>query len=153
MNRLTDWKKKLFERIQSGFPLSPAPYAELADEYGVTEGAIIDAIDEFKREGVVRRIGATLDSRKVGYVSTLVACKVEPEMLEDVTAEVGRHPGVTHAYERDGEYNFWFTLITRDEGSLNEVLDRYSNLPGVEELHPLPADKVYKLKVHFSNYD
>lgn len=150
---MSDWREKLLERIQADFPLTPAPYAALADEYGVTEGEIIEAIGEYKGKGIIRRIGATLDSRKIGYASTLVACRIEPRALEEVAAEVGKHPGVTHSYEREGEYNFWFTLIAKDEDRLNAALDKYAGLPGVIELHSLPAEKVYKIRVRFPSAD
>ncbi len=150
---MTDWRDKLLERIQADFPLTPEPYASLADEYSVTEGEVIDAIRAFKERGIIRRIGATLDSRKTGYSSTLVACKVEPVALDDVAAEVGKHPGVTHSYERESEFNLWFTLIAENEDALNAALDRYSRLPGVIELYSLPAEKVYKIKVRFASGD
>ncbi len=150
---MKEWKTKLLERIQSDFPVSPAPYAELAREFDTSEKKVIQAIEEFKKSGVVRRIGASVDSRNAGYVSTLVGCRVRPDMLEQVAKGIGYNPGVTHAYQRDGELNFWFTLIVKDESKLREAIDDYSQWDGIEELHSMPADKVYKIKVHFGTSD
>ena len=146
---MSDWKKKLQERIQADFPLTPNPYAELAGEYSVTEEEILLAISELKNSGIIRRIGASINSRKAGYVSTLVACKVSAVKLESVAAEIGRNPGVTHSYERENDYNLWFTLISRNSEILQKTLDEYSNLDGIVDLNSLPASKVYKLKVRF----
>jgi DNA-binding Lrp family transcriptional regulator len=148
-----DWKKRLLEDIQSDFPISPTPYADLAREFSQSEEKVIQAIEEFKKSGVVRRIGASIDSRKAGYVSTLVGCKVDPDQLEKTAEGIGYNTGVTHSYQRDGDLNFWFTLIVKDEETLKDTLEDYSKLDAMEELHSLPADKVYKIKVHFGASD
>jgi DNA-binding Lrp family transcriptional regulator len=146
---MADWKHNLLGRIQDDLPITPTPYADLAGELGVSEGEIIAAISDLKNQGVIRRIGATIDSRRAGYVSTLVGCKVEGDKLEEVAAEIGKNPGVTHSYERDDELNLWFTLIAKDWHAIRAALERYFQLPGVIELHSMPADKVYKLRTHF----
>ena len=147
---MVNLKDKLLSRIQANFPLSPAPYKDLAEEFDVTEDDIINAISELKMQGLIRRIGASIDSRKAGYVSTLVGCKVQPDKLAEVAKEVGKNPGVTHAYERADAINFWFTLIEKDKAKLEEAIDEYSRLPGIEELYSLPAEKVYKIDVRFN---
>ena len=146
---LDDWKRKLFELIQADFPISATPYQDLAEKFGVSENEIIDAIRDMKQDGVIRRVGASIDSRNAGYVSTLVACKADAEKIEDVAAKIAEHPGVTHSYERDNKYNLWFTLISKNETIADNDLAKFSNIPGVEELHSLPAEKVYKIKVRF----
>lgn len=143
------WKQKLFEKIQSEFPISSTPYLDLANEYGVSEDEIINAIREMKEQGIIRRLGATIDSRKAGYVSTLVACMVKPDKIDDVATDVGEYPQVTHSYERDNEFNLWFTFIADSESTLNRELDKISQLPGVEKLYSLSAKKMYKIKVQF----
>ena len=40
-------------------------------------------------------------------------------------------------------------MIAEDETTLNDDLDRFRDLSGVEELHSLPAKKLYKIKVRF----
>jgi len=147
---MKEWKQELLERIQSDFPTIPTPYARLAEEFGVKEEKIIKAIKEMRDSGVIRRIGASIDSRKAGYVSTLVGCKVEEDALEAVAEGIGYNHGVTHSYQRDDEFNLWFTLIMKDEDELKQTLGDYSDLPGVVELHSMPADKVYKIKVQFA---
>lgn len=150
---LTNLAKILLNRIQADFPLSPEPYAELAKELNVREEDVIDALRELKVSGVIRRIGVTLDSKKAGYVSILVGCRIRPEFLEHVASEINKHPGVTHSYERDSEFNLWFTLISPNNDLMNLALKQYETLDGVLELVSLPATKTYKIKVSLNVSD
>jgi siroheme decarboxylase len=143
----------LLDRIQSGFPLTPTPYADLAAEFHTTETEIISSIQALKESGVIRRIGASIDARKAGYISTLVACKVDPKQIEDVAKVINNNPGVTHSYERSSEYNLWFTIIARNDALIAEFIERYRNLPGVSDIHSLPASKVYKIKMQLGSAD
>jgi len=146
---MKDFRSTLLNRIQTEFPVSPTPYADLALEFDVSESEVISTIEELKSDGLIRRIGAIVDSRTAGYVSTLAGCRVEPEKLEEIAEIVGRNRGVTHSYERDDSLNFWFTVIASDYEMIDEFLSTVSRLPGVIELHSMPTDKVYKIKVHF----
>jgi DNA-binding Lrp family transcriptional regulator len=133
--------------------MSPTPFADLADELHITEAEILSQLRALKDSGVIRRIGASIDSGKAGYVSTLVACKVDPTRIEDGAREIGRNPGVTHSYERDAAHNLWFTLIAETDEQIANVLERYRLFPGVLDLKSLPATRVYKLKVRFVSSD
>lgn len=146
---MNDLKRHLINRIQSNFPLTPTPFEDLARELNTTESEIITALTELKKEGILRRIGASIDSRKIGYFSTLVGCVVEHDKLDAVAAEICKNPNVTHAYERDDEINFWFTLISISIEKIERAIREYSRMPGVIKIFSLPADKVYKLKVQF----
>ncbi|HDS31174.1 MAG TPA: Lrp/AsnC family transcriptional regulator [Firmicutes bacterium] len=150
---MTDISKALLDRIQSDFPLTPVPYAELASEFNVSEIEIINELKKLKETGIIRRIGASLDSRKANYVATLVGCRVEPTRIEFVADEIGKNPRVTHCYERDSEINLWFTLIARNENILSETLDSYSGIDGVLGLDSFMATKIYKIRVHFRQSD
>jgi siroheme decarboxylase len=145
--------QKLLDRIQSGFPLTPTPYADLATEFHTTETEIIATIKALKESGVIRRIGASIDARRAGYVSTLVACKADPKHLEEVANVIGKNPGVTHSYERASEYNLWFTIIAESDAVIVDAIENYRRLPGVVDIRSLPALKVYKIKVQLGSSD
>ncbi|HOX28981.1 MAG TPA: hypothetical protein PLQ76_07510, partial [bacterium] len=52
-----------------------------------------------------------------GYTSTLVAAKVGPDDVDRAAEVINSFPQVTHNYERDGEFNVWFTVIARSDAS------------------------------------
>ena len=65
--------RKLLNLIQEDFPLAAAPFAEVAARLGIGEGEVLDRIGRLREEGIIRRIGAVFDLRKLGFVSTLCA--------------------------------------------------------------------------------
>lgn len=84
---MDDIDRKILDEIQINFPLSPRPLKVLVGRLGLSEKEIGDRIRTLRKSGIIRRIGASLNSRKLGYTSTLCAMKVPEESLEGV-AEV-----------------------------------------------------------------
>ncbi|MDR1016155.1 MAG: hypothetical protein LBL67_01625, partial [Coriobacteriales bacterium] len=111
---MTDFQKKILTIIQSHFPITPRPYAVLAEQLASDEQTVYDAVGELCASGQIRRIGASINSRKVGYVSTLAALAVPAERVDEVAALINAYPGVTHNYQRENHYNLWFTLIAAE---------------------------------------
>ncbi len=146
---LTDFDRQLLNLLQTEFPLSSRPYAELAHRLGSDEQTVLARLTWLKGQGYIRHIGAFFDSAQVGYRGTLVAVKVRPDCLEQVALLINAHPGVTHNYEREGEYNLWFTLLTPDAAAKQQVLDAVRGFEGVEKLLDMPATKKYKVNVSF----
>ena len=66
-------------------------------------------------EGVIRQIGAGLDSGKFGFCSTLAAVSVEPDLVEKAAKIIGEFLEVTHSYHRKEHFNIWFTIIAADQ--------------------------------------
>ena len=72
-----------------------------------------------KEEGIIRRIGAVFDLRRLGFASTLCAARVPEDQDQGIRGKiVNACPGVTHNYRRDDQYNIWFTLIAPGEEEL-----------------------------------
>lgn len=147
---LTDFDKELLNLIQTRLPLEPRPFAIVAKWLEVEETTVIERLSWLKDHGYIRRFGAFFDSAYLGYVSTLAAAKVHPEKMADVAEAVNAYAGVTHNYERDGEYNLWFTLLTANQLEQDQILAVIANLPGVEGLISLPAIEKYKVSVAFN---
>ena len=139
----------LLNIIQSDFPISPRPYQVLAEHLGISEDEALERVRALVESGIVRRIGPSFDSRKLGHVSTLVAAKVPPGRLEEVAGIVSSFPQVTHNYGRDFEYNLWFTIIARDEAEIGCTLGRIKAETGISEMHELPARRMFKIRVEF----
>ncbi len=148
LGSMHEMDKKLLDRIQSDFPLTSRPYATLGDELGMTEAETLARVRALKGKGVIRRVGANFQSRKLGFRSTLCAAHVPPESLDDFIAEVNRHPGVTHNYLREHYYNVWFTYIGPSWEAVCADLAAMERETGVTILN-LPATRMYKIKVEF----
>jgi DNA-binding Lrp family transcriptional regulator len=147
---MDDLDARLLAMIQRDFPLEPRPFAVLAERLGASEPEIMARLAALREGKIIRGIRAMFEARQLGYVSALAAATVDRERFDEVAANINILPGVTHNYERDHEYNLWFTLIARDEPTLRAQLARIAALPGVRDLQTLPAEKTYKLRVEFS---
>jgi siroheme decarboxylase len=139
--------KQLLNEIQWTFPLSSRPYLEIATKHGLTEEDVMKRISLMKRIGLIRQINAIFDTRKLGYKSALVAFAVKKDRLDSVALEVNKHPGVSHNYERDHEFNMWFTLAVPADGDLKRDLEIMASLEGVIKFRLLPTLKLYKIGV------
>ncbi len=146
---LDDIDKALLNRIQSDFPVTSRPFQEIAQEIGLSEAQVIGRVRALKEEGIIRRLGANLVPGKVGFVSTLCAARVPEEKIDHFAAVVNRYPGVTHNYQRDNDFNVWFTFIARSREEITRSLHQISEETGVEKILNLPATKVFKIRAQF----
>jgi len=147
---LTAFDKRLLNIIQTDLPLESRPFAVLAARLGTEESVVIERLRFLKQHGFIRRIGPFFDSSKLGYIGTLVALEVEPCFIPQVAAVINSENGVTHNYERDGNFNLWFTLFSHQIEEQNEILERIGNLAGVVRLINLPATQKFKVSVQFT---
>ncbi len=146
---MDDLDKKILDLIQEDFPLLPRPYAAIGEKLGCPEQEVFRRVLAMKKSGVIRRIGANFDSRKLGYATTLVGMRVPAEKLEQAAALVSSYPQVTHNYQREGPVNLWFTILAESLRELKRILDEIRVKAPEEEVLNLPAKKVFKLKVRF----
>ena len=146
---ITAKDRAVLNMIQSDFPLTTRPFQTIAEQVGLTEQTVIETLKRLKEEGIIRRIGGNFVPEKLGYVSTLCAAKVPADQVEAFTAAVNRYPGVTHNYQRDNEFNIWFTFIERSMARIERNLAEIAEQTGVEEIINLPATRVFKIKAEF----
>ena len=149
MTALTDFDKRLLNILQGNLPLCSRPFSRLGEMLDTTEEHVLRRLNELKREGYLRRIGTFFNSEQLGYHGTLIALRVAEGHLADVAQAVNRYVGATHNYEREGDYNLWFTLLTPSRTAEEKILAEVAALPGVEGLMSLKANHRYKINVQF----
>jgi DNA-binding Lrp family transcriptional regulator len=147
--QLNQFDKKLLNIIQTGLPLTSAPFADIGVQLGCDEIVVIERLAALREQGVIRRFGAFFDAESLGYKGQLVALRVAPESLQAVAMAVNEWPQVTHNDERDNEYNLWFTLQARDEETMTALMRQVAAMPGVEAVISLPTSDRYKINVEF----
>jgi len=141
--------KKILNIIQKNFPVIEEPFKAIAARAGISEDEALKRIRDLRNEGIIRRIGAVFDSKKMGYASTLCAAKVPKEKLKKFVAVVNSYPGVTHNYRREHDYNIWFTFIAPDEETLKKSLDEIRDKTGVADIISMTAAKIFKIDATF----
>ncbi len=144
--------RMILNEIQKNFPISHRPYLVLARRLKLREKEVMERVQRLKDIGIIRRIGASLSAKSVGFSSTLCAAKVPKHKIEEFVSAVNAYPGVTHNYEREGDLNIWFTLIAPSRMQIRRILTQISRKTGVKEILDLPALKTFKISVDF-NFD
>lgn len=146
---MDDIDKKLLNEIQSGFPVSLRPYLDLGGRLGISEEEVIERIKDLKGKGIIRRIGGSINSRKLGFASTLCAARVPEDRIGMFVEKVNTYRGVTHNYLRDNDYNIWFTFIAPDSETIEKCLREISDKTGISNILNMPAERMFKIKVDF----
>jgi len=141
--------RKLLNLIQQDFPIAAEPFAEFGVQLGISETDVLERIKRLKDQGIIRRIGAVFDLRKLHFVSALCAARVPEKKMGAFVAAVNAHPGVTHNYRRDHAYNVWFTLTAPDEEALAVAVDKLRQQTEQDELLVLRAVRTFKINVNF----
>lgn len=142
--------RKILNIIQRGFPLNERPYNIIGGKLGLSEDDVIVRIKRLYDEGIVRRIGGIFDTRKLGFESMLIAMKVPSEKIEKVANKINKLSGVTHNYERDGEYNLWFTIVGNSREEIDRMIEKIKKQTGITSLMKLPAIRIFKIDTNFS---
>lgn len=139
--------KQLLNEIQWVFPLTDRPYLEISKRYNISEKDVMQRISYLKQIGLIRQINAIFDTRRLGYKSALIAFAVKPSKVNRVAEQVNKHPGVSHNYERNHEFNMWFTLAVPPYAEIKTDLDKMASIDGVIKYRVLPTLKLYKIGV------
>ncbi len=148
---MDDMDRKVLSALQHDFPLSQEPYKVIAEKVGAGVEEVFRRVRTLVDTGAIRRLGASLDSRKLGYKSTLAAVRVADDDVETASAVISAYPEVTHSYLRDSEFNIWFTLIAADEARIAEILDqiRLQLSLAADDILNLPVEILFKLDARF----
>jgi DNA-binding Lrp family transcriptional regulator len=146
---LDDTDKKLLNLLQSSFPLEPRPFLRVGELAGVSEDEVLRRSQRLIDERIIRQITPIFDTRVLGYSSMLVAARVDPENPWRAAKVINEHPGVTHNYLRNHEFNIWFTIATEPGSKLGldgtlEVLGREA---GAESIRQLPTLRLFKIRM------
>ncbi|HEV7493809.1 AsnC family transcriptional regulator [Baekduia sp.] len=146
---LDEFDKKLLDTMQGKFRIVPRPYAEVATLLGVEEETVLSRVRELIEQRIIRQVTPIFDTRALGYQSMLVAAKVDPEHPWRPAKIVNDHPGVSHNYLRNHEFNMWFTLATEPDSplGLDGTLEVLKAETGAESVRQLPTLKLFKIRM------
>ena len=146
---LDETDKQLLNLMQGRFPLDPRPFARVAESAGLAESEVLERVQYLLDKRIIREITPIFDTRAFGYASMLVAAKVDPENPHRAARFINSHPGVTHNYLRDHDFNLWFTIAV-EPGSrlgLDGTLEVVQAATGAESIRQLPTLKLFKIRM------
>jgi siroheme decarboxylase len=146
---LDETDKRLLNLMQGSFPLAERPYAEVARMAELSEDEVLRRTRRLLDERIIREVTPIFDTRVLGYSSMLVAAKVDPEHPWRAAKIINEHPGVSHNYLRDHDFNLWFTIATEPGSKLGVqgTLDVLADLTGAQSIRQLPTLRLFKIRM------
>ncbi|WP_435333687.1 siroheme decarboxylase subunit beta [Haloarchaeobius sp. TZWWS8] len=155
---LTEVEAELLLAIQSGFPLSKTPYADLAADLRVETDEVLAAIERLREGGCIKRIGCVVNHVVTGFSNNcMVVWDVPDEELDERGLAVGELPYVTLCYHRprrpgqDWPYNLFTMIHGREASAVDEKVDELAT-----EYLPFDHERLYStetLKQTGAQYD
>jgi DNA-binding Lrp family transcriptional regulator len=141
--------QEILSRIQKKFPLVAKPFETLAKELNTTEKEVLQILNEQKEANIIRQTSAIFDTKRLGYQSSLVAFKIKPNKIDTAVEIINAHPGVSHNYERNHDFNIWFTLAVdpKTRLGLEKTVEILAQLTQADEYIMLPTLKLFKINV------
>jgi DNA-binding Lrp family transcriptional regulator len=142
-------KDEILSRIQKKFPLNPKPFETIANELQTTEDTVLRILREQKEANIIRQTSAIFDTKRLGYQSSLVAFKIAPQKIDTAVEIINAHPGVSHNYERNHDFNIWFTMAVPPQSKLGleKTIEILATLTQADDYIILPTLKLFKINV------
>jgi DNA-binding Lrp family transcriptional regulator len=146
---LDELDRRLLNLMQGSFPIAERPYQHVAGEAGIGEADAMARVQRLLDERIIRQVTPIFDTRALGYSSMLVAAKVDPENPWRAANIINEHPGVSHNYLRNHEFNIWFTIATEPDSKLGleKTLEVLGDAAGAESIRQLPTLKLFKIRM------
>jgi len=119
-------ERALAARVAAGLPLVPRPF----DAFGVPEAELIAALGRWLESGVVRRIGAVVRHRPLGYeANAMVVWQVPDAEALGAGRRLAADPAVTLCYSRARAlpawpYNLYCMLHGRARAVVTQSIER-----------------------------
>jgi len=151
---LDEWDRRLIALSREGLPLAPDPYRHLAAALGLSTAEVLGRLRRLLARGVIRRVAAIVDQRRVGLAGNLlVAWAVSEERVDEVGERLAQRSEVTHCYLRapapGWPYNLYAMVHGPNLDQCRSLVDKLTRqlalsppvlLPTVRELKraPLP---------------
>ncbi|QID33488.1 siroheme decarboxylase subunit alpha [Pampinifervens florentissimum] len=144
--------ESLLKEVQQEIPITQRPFLSIGDRLSMKEEEVIEVLKTLKQEKIIRQISPIYDTRMLGYDSSLVAFRVELGKIEDVARFINSHPGVSHNYEREDEFNLWFTLAVPPNAplSLEDTVRLMAQRVGVKDFVILRTVRMFKIGVRLT---
>lgn len=142
-----DLDRRLILATQAGLPLTPRPFAALAEQLGVTEADVVERFQNMQATGALRRIAAVPDHYRMGYVANgMTVWEVAERDLDAAGRALAALPWVTHCYSRPARLPDWpYTLFAMAHGR-----NRDEVLALVKDMAAILGDKAKRRDVLFS---
>ena len=132
----------LIRRLHGDFPLSDTPFADLAQELGLSESEVLDRLRRMLDDGTLSRFGPLFQIERAGGQFVLAAMQVPEDRFDAVAAQVNALPEVAHNYRREHRFNMWFVLACTSPEEARSACARIEAATGLH-VFAFPKEKEF----------
>lgn len=142
--------KAIIRTTQEKIPLVNEPFAEIAKETGISQDEVIARLNELISVGVIKRLGISVNQRKIGIVANaVVAWKVPQEQVKRVGNMLSAYREITHCYERvtvpgKWEHNLFTVIHSYNRESVEETARMMSEAVGISDYLVMFSNEQFK---------
>jgi len=146
---LDELDKEIIAMMQEDFPLVPEPYLAIADKLGISEEELLSRLNKYRQSKKIRKMGAVLRHREVGYsANALCAWIVPEERIQEVGEMFAKVAVVTHCYARVTQpgwpYNFYTMLHANTREQCNDIAQSLAEQAELSQYTMLFSTKEWK---------
>ena len=136
-------QKLILSKLQCELSLVAGPFDFLCSD-GLGKKEILAIITELIDKGVIRRVAAVVDHRKLGFVANVLFCgEVEQERIVEAGKRLACFRTVSHCYERetfqDWPYNLFAMMHARSMEQIQQVIDKFIEAERIDSFELLPT--------------
>ncbi|MCP2520108.1 AsnC family transcriptional regulator [Candidatus Aminicenantes bacterium AC-335-A11] len=144
-------EKKIIEEIQNSIPLTKEPFRYFSSKLNLSSAEFLEIINNLIKKGIIRRFGAILSHRKLGYVHNIMAVWEVPEQkVDECGKKISSFKAVTHCYKRpiypDWPYSLYSMIHCRSKDECNLIVNMILKETGIKNYKLLLSEKEYKKK-------
>jgi DNA-binding Lrp family transcriptional regulator len=132
----------LIHRLHGDFPLVERPFAEVAQELGLTEREVIARLRRMLDDSLLSRFGPLFQIERAGGQFVLAALQVPEERFDEVAALVNTLPEVAHNYRREHRFNMWFVLACASPAEASDAARRIEQATGLR-VYAFPKEREF----------
>jgi len=140
---LNEEQKQILTRLQTDLQSSERPFEFLCGPKLSIQRVLL-VISELVEKGVIRRIAAIVDYRKLGFLANvLFAAAIGRDDVVEAGQRLARFRAVSHCYERQTfegwPYNLFAMMHGQDMGSIQSVIHKFAQAQNIQAFQLLPT--------------
>jgi len=141
--KLTTEQNLILSKSQPDLDITARPFDSLCGE-GLKIKDVLRIMQELIDKGVVRRIAAVVDHRKLGFVANvLFVSEVPQDRIIKAGEELARFGIVSHCYQRktfeNWPYNLFAMMHGKSFGDIQRAIDKFVEAEKIDSFELLPT--------------
>jgi len=137
---MADLTQSVILAIQNGLPLTPRPFALIAERLGTDEETVLEVVRELQANGAIKRFGVVVRHHELGYhANAMVVWDIPDESVTATARRLADDPAVTLCYRRprrppNWPYNLFCMIHGIDRESVQRTISALRRANGIQNL-------------------